>query len=140
MHKIKILTIGKTKEAWLDEALAEYRKRLKAIAEIEIVLAKDDAALVRAAKQEVTVVCLDVNGKMMDSVAFSQFLMKTLDEGGARLTIVIGGAEGLPGELREGYPLVSLSQMTFTHQCVRLILVEQIYRAFEIAKGSGYHK
>lgn len=140
MHKIKILTIGKTKETWLEEALGEYRKRLKPVAEIEIVIVKDDAALVRAVEQEQRVVCLDVMGKMMDSVAFSRFLMGELEAGGARLTIVIGGAEGLPEEMRRRYQLISLSHMTFTHQCVRLILVEQIYRAFEIAKGTGYHK
>ena len=58
------------------------------------------------------------------------------------MTIVIGGAEGLPPALRnqDKHPMISLSPMTFTHQVVRLILIEQIYRAFEIEKGSRYHK
>ncbi len=140
MHKIKILTIGKTKETWLDEALSEYRKRLKATAEIEIFGLKDDAALLRAIEQEEQVICLDVKGKMMGSVEFSQFLMQALEKGGTKVALVIGGAEGLPKGLKKEYPRISISPMTFTHQCVRLLLVEQIYRAFEIAKGSGYHK
>jgi len=139
MYKIKIITVGKTKEAWLDEAMAEFLKRLKPTAEIEFHLAKDNAQLEAWVKKEPGVICLDPKGKLMDSEEFSKFLLECLQKGGSRLTFVIGGPEGLPESLKKS-PLVSFSPMTFTHQMARLILIEQIYRAFEIAKGTRYHK
>ena len=63
-----------------------------------------------------------------------------LEKGGARITFAIGGAEGFSEEVKKSYPLISLSPLTFTHQMTRLILIEQIYRATEILKGSKYHK
>lgn len=140
MYKIKILTIGKTKETWLEEALAEYHKRLKATVQIEIILAKNDAHLAELASKEAVVICLDVVGEPLSSEDFSKLVMTQLERGGARLSFVIGGPEGLPMELRNAPLRVSLSKMTYTHQIVRLVLVEQIYRAFEIDKGSRYHK
>lgn len=140
MNKLRILLIGKTKETWLDEALQEYIKRLKSILTIEFAWAKSDEHLVMLASKEPLFVCLDAAGKLMDSEQFSSFIMKKFEEGGSRLAIVIGGAEGLPETLRQHPLKISLSPMTFTHQIVRLILVEQVYRAFEIDKGSRYHK
>lgn len=144
MYKINIITIGKTKESWLEEALAEYFKRLQGIANFDFILAKNDAQLISLVAKEkergAVTIALDANGKMMDSKQFSKFLLQQLETGGSRLTITIGGAEGLPKEIKNEYPLLSLSLMTFTHQVVRLVLIEQIYRAFEIAKGSKYHK
>jgi len=140
MHKIKIYSIGKTKEKWLEEAIQEYTKRLKPILEIEYIWAKDDPQLIRLVEKEPLVLCLDPQGKMMTSDEFSTYLHNNLQQGGSRLALVIGGAEGLPQKFRETYPLLSLSRMTLTHQCTRLFLIEQIYRAFEIAKGTSYHK
>ncbi|MES2121739.1 MAG: 23S rRNA (pseudouridine(1915)-N(3))-methyltransferase RlmH [Chlamydiota bacterium] len=141
MHKIKVYTIGKTKESWLQEALKEYELRLKATASLEWILAKNDAQLKQFLEKEPHFLCLDPNGKQLDSVAFSQMLIHSLEEMGARLSFVIGGSEGIPPEIKaRSKQLVSLSKLTFTHQITRLILVEQIYRAFEIAKGTGYHK
>jgi 23S rRNA (pseudouridine1915-N3)-methyltransferase len=140
MYKIKILTVGKTKEMWLEEGIKEYIKRLTSQAEIDLMLAKNDLQLTTWIEKESHVICLDAHGKLMDSQSFSNLLLTELEKGGARLTFVIGGAEGIPEALKRQYPLVSLSLMTFTHQLARLILVEQIYRAFEIAKGSKYHK
>lgn len=140
MPKIKIISPGKNKEVWLDLALEEYVKRLRPNLEIELTWVKDDLQLVRAVEKESNVVCLDVKGKMLDSEGFAHFFHKQLELGGAKMCLVIGGAEGLPKELQTGYPAISLSPLTLTHQCARLILVEQIYRAFEIAKGTKYHK
>lgn len=140
MYRIRILSIGKTKEAWLEAAINEYLKRLQSIALIEFVWAKTDEQLVSLAKKESHLICLDAGGKMMDSEQFSIYLLKQLEDSGSRLALVIGGADGLPSELKTCFPLISLSPMTFTHQAVRLILIEQIYRAFEISKGSKYHK
>lgn len=138
--KIKIISVGKTKESWLEEAFEEYIKRLKPIMEIECLWAKNDAQLAAWAQREKGVICLDPRGAQQTSEQFSTFLHQQIERNGSRLAIVIGGAEGLTEEVKRLGPLVSLSLLTFTHQITRLILVEQIYRAFEIAKGSNYHK
>lgn len=140
MYRIRILSVGKTKEEWLESAIAEYLKRLQKTTAITFGWAKNDAQLLDFAKKEEGVICLDAAGRMLDSMQFSSFLTKELENHGARLTFVIGGAEGLPPSLKKDYPLISLSPMTLTHQMVRLLLVEQIYRAIEIDKGSNYHK
>lgn len=139
MHKIKLLSVGKTKEEWLDQAIDEYVKRLKPVAAFEFIWAKNDEQLLAFVEKESNVVALDAAGQQMTSEEFAVFLNKKLESGGSRLTLVIGGAEGLPPELKK-LPLISLSPMTMTHQIVRLVLLEQIYRGFEIARGSKYHK
>jgi 23S rRNA (pseudouridine1915-N3)-methyltransferase len=140
MIKLKILSVGKTKEAWLADAFDEYLKRLTPVAKIETVWVKSDEQLEALIEQEPAVVCLDAGGTMMSSEEFSQFLQKQLEEHGARLTLVIGGSDGVSEKVKRSYPLVSFSRLTFTHQIIRLMLMEQIYRAFEIARGSKYHK
>lgn len=140
MLKIKILSIGKTKEAWLEEALEEYVKRLSSKASIEYLWAKNDTHLLQLVQQEPLYICLDPAGKQMSSEAFAAFVSSNLQAGGSRLSFVIGGADGLPIELKKHGILISLSAMTFTHQITRLVLLEQIYRAFEIERGSKYHR
>ena len=139
MYKIKIFTIGKTKEAWLDEALKEYYKRLSSLVHFEWVLVKEDKQLQELAHQEDFCIGLDPTGASYTSENFSVYLLNQLQMRGSRLTFIIGGPSGLPKELKT-LPLISLSPLTFTHQLTRLVLVEQIYRALEIAKGSSYHK
>jgi len=139
MLKLSILSIGKTKEKWLEEACSEYIKRLKTSARITCLWGRDEAQLVEWANKEAFVVCLDPKGLLLTSEELSGFLMKSWETGGSRLSIVIGGANGLPMELKQK-PLISLSRLTFTHQMTRLILLEQIYRSLEIQKGSQYHK
>jgi len=140
MHKIKILSVGKTKEKWLEEACGEYIKRLKPIVQFEFLWAKDTPQLIEWVKKEPYFICLDPAGQLMDSLQLSKFIVRSLEKGGSRLTLVIGGAEGLPQEIKAGATLISLSPLTFTHQITRLILLEQIYRATEIDKGTQYHK
>ena len=140
MIKIKILTPNKTKEKWLEEAINQYIKRLKQTVEISFVIAKDDEMLTQLAQKEAYIIALDRNGMSFTSPSFSNFLFQSIEESGARIAFVIGGPEGLPKELKQTKHLISFSKMTFTHQVIRLILVEQIYRAFEIARGSQYHK
>lgn len=136
MFKVKVLTIGKCKEKWLVEALAEYEKRLQGKVAIEWRLAKDDAQLIEWTKGE-KIIALDPKGELFTSEMWSEKMVKL----GLRLTFVIGGAEGLPPEILKGARWKwSLSPLTFTHQITRLILVEQIYRAWEIENGGRYHK
>ncbi len=139
--KIKIVSVGKTKESWLDEALREYTKRLSGWAELEFVLVRDDEQLLSTLEKEKGIcICLDPQGQQLASEQFAFFLQKKIEEGGARLSFVIGGPEGLPDKLRKEYPLLSLSKMTFTHQLARLTLAEQIYRGYCILNGLPYHK
>lgn len=132
MLKCKILSVGKTKETWLEDALAEYAKRLKPYMTVETLWAKSDDQLVEWVEKEDLVIGLDPKGR--------RFISDCWEKGGSRLTFVIGGPEGLPPHIKKGYPLISLSLLTFTHQMTRLILMEQLYRAMEILKGSRYHK
>lgn len=141
MLKIKIVGVGKTKEEWLETAISEYLKRLKPIAQFEFVYLKDDEALLDYLSNDTLhYITLDEQGKTYSSITFSSFLQQHVDKNGPRLTFVIGGAEGLPSPLKSHTPSVSLSPMTLTHQMVRLLLIEQIYRALEIQRGSRYHK
>lgn len=140
MLKLKILSVGKTKEKWLEAAFEEYQKRLKPIMHVDCQWAKDSAQLLEWAQKEPSLVCLDPGGRLMTSEEFATFLSQCWQKGGSRLTLVIGGAEGLPLELKQQSFLISLSPLTFTHQITRLVLIEQIYRATEIQKGSHYHK
>lgn len=140
MYHLRIISIGKTKELWLDEACAEYIKRLSHRMSIECIWLKTDQQLTIALQKEPYVICLDPAGKMMDSIKFASFIEKSFEKGGSHLTIAIGGPEGLPTEVRAAYTLISLSQLTMTHQIVRIVLFEQLYRAMEILAGSPYHK
>lgn len=139
MLKVKILSVGKTKESWLEMALEEYAKRLAPHMQLETVWARSDEQLLLLAK-ETPVLALDPQGRKLDSLEFSRFLFQQFEKQGSRLTFVIGGPEGLPAEIKRTSPLISLSRLTFTHQITRLVLVEQIYRAVEINRGSPYHK
>ncbi len=141
MYKIKILSVGKTKEKWLEQGLSEYIKRLQATATIECHWAKNSIQLESLTQKEQNLVCLDPQGKTLTSEEFATFLLQKLETSGSRLSFVIGGAEGIPLSIKEkNTTVISLSKLTFTHQLTRLVLLEQLYRAFEIAKGSRYHK
>ena len=130
MLRIKIISPGKHKESWLIAALAEYEKRLTIDAKIEWVFPKE-----LSLKNE-KYSLLDVKGKLLTSEQFSSFLTSDLTH-----TFVIGGPDGPSKEILENASFrFSLSPLTFTHQFARLILLEQIYRGLQIAKGSLYHK
>jgi 23S rRNA (pseudouridine1915-N3)-methyltransferase len=141
MLTISIHTMGKDcKESWLNEALEIYLRRLKQHIQIQFHFHKSEKQLIDHCSAASKVLALDPCGKELDSFAFSSHLYKALEQGGSRLAFVIGGAEGLPQAIRQQYPLISLSKMTFTHQMTRLILVEQIFRAWSLREGHPYHK
>lgn len=140
MYKITIYSVGKNKESWLSDALHEYEMRLRPFLEIDWVFVKKEEQL-QTLVEKVPFVALVIESKQLSSEEFSLQLHKWLEEGGARLSFLIGGAEGIPKELEQkAFARLSFSKMTFTHQMVRLLLIEQIYRAIEIRKGSLYHK
>ena len=148
--QVKIRIVGRKNggEKWLDQSYATYESRLKPTnLDVETHWHKTDEELVKAATSDENknhkVILLDPLGKMCTSEVFSDNMYNWLEIGGSRLTFCIGGAEGLPKELRESTnknDMLSLSSLTFTHQFARILLMEQIYRASEIRRGSGYHK
>ncbi len=133
MLTVKIIYIGKTKESWILEGLKEFEKRLRGDLTLEWVLLKNDKELEASLAQESTYACLDPSGDMYTSPSFSNYLFKKM-----RHTLVIGGPEGIPHHLKKN--CISFSQMTFTHQMIRLLLIEQIYRGVQIYKNTPYHK
>lgn len=137
---MKILTIGKTKEKWLQAALEEYQKRLTPYDTLTFHLVKDNEQLINAASKEKWPLFLDEKGSQYTSETFSAFLFPKWEEASGKLTFIIGGADGLPPSLKNQKPQISLSPLTFPNQLTRLILLEQIYRAFSIAKGLPYHR
>lgn len=158
--KISIYCIGKLKEEYLRSAEAEYLKRLKPFAEVEVVEFPDFPTLegASAKEEEATkekeakkvlqkikssdyVCALDLNQKEYDSPSFSLHLERMLVRGGSNLIFLIGGSLGLSDSLKaRANESISISKMTFTHQMSRIILLEQIYRAFKIAHHEPYHK
>lgn len=136
MYKVKIISIGKNKESWLTNALSEYEKRLTGQMQIEWVLKKSEAEFAKSALEEKSFYCLDPQGTLYTSEKFSTLVTKQSSS-----TFLIGGPTGLSPALKaKAQGLISLSPLTFTHQHTRLILLEQLYRALEIQKGSDYHK
>ena len=146
---VKIRMVGRKNggEKWLESAYDTYETRLQSSnVNVETQYHKNDDELMKCIAIDESknhkVVLLDPRGKLCTSETFSNNMYSWLEEGGSRLTFVIGGAEGLPQEIKQQQQrdMLSLGMMTFTHQFARLLLMEQIYRASEIKKGSGYHK
>lgn len=108
--------------------------------QLEFIFCRDDLHLLQLCEKEPYIIALDPKGVCLTSEAFTTFFYNHIKEAGSRLTFIIGGPNGLPNELKHVRAYLSLSPMTFTHQMSRLILVEQLYRAVEIEKGSSYHK
>ena len=145
--KITILAIGKLKERYLIEAVEEYLKRLKPYATVEIVelqecrtIEEEGEKLISRLPKDSWICVLDVFGEVMSSEQFAQTMSNLALNGQSKLVFVIGGAFGISDKIRKVANLrLSLSKMTFTHQMTRLILIEQIYRAFKINRGEPYH-
>ena len=145
--KVSIIAIGKLKEKYLVDAAAEYVKRLKVYTSIEIIeisecrtVDEECDKIISRLPNNSWVCVLDVFGVSMSSEKFAQTISDITLQGQSNLTFVIGGAFGLNQQLREAATLcLSPSKMTFTHQMTRIILLEQIYRAFKINRGEPYH-
>ncbi|MFZ5944973.1 MAG: 23S rRNA (pseudouridine(1915)-N(3))-methyltransferase RlmH [Bacillota bacterium] len=157
---IKIIAVGKLKEKYLKEGIVEYLKRLQSYAKVEIIEVADEKEPANASpvdedivkekeaeriskhiKQDTYLICLAIDGKQLSSEELAGKLDKLALEGKSDITMVIGGSLGLSQSVisRADFKL-SFSKMTFPHQLMRLILLEQLYRAFRIIKGEPYHK
>jgi len=138
---IKIITVGRVKEKWLDEAIKEYEKRLSGRLKIIWQITKNTQELSILCSKEKKYFCFDILGKSFSSEDFHKKIFSLFTIYGNTLTFVIGGAEGLSKDIKDkAIELFSLSKLTFTHQMTRIILLEQLYRALEIEQNSQYHK
>ncbi|NLS41515.1 23S rRNA (pseudouridine(1915)-N(3))-methyltransferase RlmH [Bacillus subtilis] len=157
---INIVTIGKLKEKYLKQGIEEYTKRLSAYAKIDIIELPDEKAPENLSDQDMKiikgkegdrilskispdahVIALAIEGKMKTSEELADTIDKLATYGKSKVTFVIGGSLGLSDAvMKRADEKLSFSKMTFPHQLMRLILVEQIYRAFRINRGEPYHK
>lgn len=155
--KIKIIALGKIKEKFLKDGIDEFLKRLRPYTTVEIcelqpIEIKDDNLIDKVLDSEAEkilanikpasyVITLEIEGKQFDSIEFSQKIEEITNSGVSELVFIIGSSCGLSKKISEISDLkLSLSKMTFLHQFTRLILLEQIYRAFKISKHETYHK
>ncbi len=154
-----IICVGRLKESWWRDAQAEYVKRLSRFMNLEVVEVQDLPEPARSSqaqqaqiieeegrrilakiRPEDGVVALCIDGKAMDSVAFSQRVVSEFERG-RRVVFVIGGSLGLSAQVRSRADWkLSFSPMTFPHQLARIVLLEQLYRSMKIASNERYHK
>lgn len=158
--KITVIGVGRLKEKYWQAAIDEYSKRLSKYVKLDIIEVPDEKAPenLSAAEEEIVkknegerilknirdgayVIALAINGKMLSSEELSEFLNERMVRGAGHIVFVIGGSLGLSPEVldRADYKL-SFSKMTFPHQMMRVILLEQFYRAVKIMKNEPYHK
>ena len=135
--KIKFVVVGKTVEKYLIQGCEEYLKRIKKYVNFEYVVLKDLSSLLQDKSYKIL---LDENGKEFTSKEFSIFLEKKMVNLSKDITFVVGGPYGFDDDIKAISDFeISLSKMTFSHQMVRLIFLEQLYRAFTIMRGEPYH-
>ena len=158
--KIKLVTVGKLKEKYLKDGIAEYMKRLNRFCKVEMIeladektpdkasdlenqqiLEKEGNKILAKINEREFVIALAIEGNQFPSEKFSQLMMDTTVHGFSDITFVIGGSLGLsPAIKKRANLLMSFGKLTLPHQLMRLVLIEQIYRAFMIQQGSPYHK
>ncbi|WP_432371254.1 23S rRNA (pseudouridine(1915)-N(3))-methyltransferase RlmH [Staphylococcus chromogenes] len=158
--KITIIAVGKLKEKYWKQAIAEYEKRLSAYTKIDIIEVPDEKApetmsdkeieqvkekegqrILAKVKPQSTVITLEIQGKMLSSESLAKELDQRMTKGVSDFTFIIGGSNGLHQDVmkRSNFAL-SFSKMTFPHQMMRVVLLEQVYRVFKINRGEAYHK
>lgn len=158
--KITIVTVGKIKEKYLRDAIAEYSKRLSKYCKLEIIEVADEKTpdnasdvvvesikskeaerILKHIKDDAFVITLEINGKLLTSEELADKIDKLGIQGTSHIMFVIGGSLGLGAEvLQKSNFALSFSKMTFPHQLMRVILLEQIYRSYRIIKQEPYHK
>lgn len=155
--KIKIIALGKIKEKFLKDGIDEFLKRLTPYSSVQIVelnpieikdenltnkiLLEEGEKILSNIKPQDFVITMEINGKQFSSEEFSKKIEQLTNEGIGEIVFVIGSSCGIGKNVSNRANLkMSLSKMTFLHQFARLLLIEQIYRAFKIMKGETYHK
>ena len=158
--KITVISVGKIKEKYLKDAIAEYSKRLGRYCKLEIIEVQDEKTpdqasetvekqirdkeaerILKYIRDDMYVITLEIGGKMLSSEELADKIDSLGIQGKSHLAFVIGGSIGLGKEVlkRSDYAL-SFSKMTFPHQLMRVVLLEQVYRGFKILAGEPYHK
>ncbi len=143
--KIKVVWIGKTKDTAIQSLTDEYLKRLAHYAEVEGVALKDEAAILKLCTRDArpsrhTLVLLDGGGRQLSSEELAKFVGDYQDRNPLPLMFAVGAADGFSENARQAATLVlSLGRMTLAHELARVVLLEQLYRAFTILKGHPYH-
>lgn len=158
--KISVLCVGKIKEKYFTAGIAEYEKRLSRYCKLEIIEVADEKTLYQASENEEKmikakegerlskyikddsyVIALAIEGKQLDSVEFSKKIEQLGINGVSHIVFLIGGSLGLDQDLLKRADMkLSFSKMTFPHQMMRMVLLEQVYRGYRIMKGEPYHK
>lgn len=158
--KISIICVGKIKEKFYQDAIAEYSKRLSRYCKLSIIEVADEKTpdgcstvmeeqikekegdrILNALKGDEYVIALAIEGKKMDSVTFANKINNLGIQGTSHIVFIIGGSLGLDGRvLSKSDMLLSFSDMTFPHQMMRVVLLEQVYRGYRIINGEPYHK
>ncbi len=158
--RITVISVGKLKEKYWKEALQEYSKRLSKYCKLDIVEVQDEKApetmtkaeqqqvcykegqrILKVIKENAFVIALAINGKMLSSEQFAEQIQMDTVQGVSHMIFIIGGSLGLSKEvMQRANRAISFSAMTFPHQMMRVILLEQIYRAMRIIKKEPYHK
>lgn len=148
MKKVTVVCVGKIKEEFIRDGIAEYAKRISRYARLGFVELKDFPPPDEARREsdliieklEGFVVLLDIGGKLLSSPDLAAEMERAYQKS-PQITFVIGGSEGVDGRVKKRSDLLlSFGRVTFPHQLMRLMLTEQIYRAFTITEGSPYHK
>jgi len=138
--KIKIFAVGKLKKDYNKFAVEDYLERIRFYIPIEIIEVSDESIIEKIDKDNFSII-LDGRGKELSSLEFATFISQTLSRQNKDIAFFIGGADGFDEEfLKKGNFALSLSKLTFPHELARLILLEQIYRAFTIINNEKYHK
>lgn len=158
--KITIICVGKIKEDFYRKAVSEYEKRLSRYCRLEIIEVQDEktpdhaspvmeeqikekeaARILKHIKEDAYVFSLEIEGSKPDSVSFANQLDQLAVQGKSHIQFIIGGSLGLHQSVsKAAHQAISFSNMTFPHQLMRIILLEQIYRGYRIIKGEPYHK
>lgn len=151
--KINIICVGKIKEDFLTQAILEYKKRLTKFCEISIIEVDEASKETNLSKKNEiegkkilekckgSIFSLDRTGKMLSSEEIAQLLQTKFSHGVSEISFVIGGSNGISDEVKNrSGELISFGKITFPHQLFRVVLIEQIYRAFTIINGLPYHK
>lgn len=144
---IKILCVGKIKESYLEELISDYKKRINKYIKLEIIELKDNhrydkeiKTLKKNIKRSDYNIALDLRGKSLNSIEFSQMIFRTLPSN-SNITFIIGGSNGLSTDIISLCDeIISFSSLTFPHGLFRGILLEQIYRSCKINNNETYHK
>ena len=153
---ISIVAVGKIKEKSLSQLIEEYKKRIGAYSKIEIIEASEEPndrlsdekvkeiegqRIIKQLKKDSYVILLSLKGKQMDSIKFSREIEKINTYNSSHITFVIGGSVGVSEQVEQRADLLlKLSEMTFPHNIARLLILEQIYRAYKILNNETYHK